>query len=83
MGMISIGPCWGGGYGQVFNRKAKKKTTVCHRGLGKDLFGHFVTGKLKGEDDCRQGVVVSDNPLILRGKYGYYECEGTPVKVIL
>ena len=81
MEQISVGPCWCGGYGQVFNRKAKKETGVCHRGMGDDLQGHFVTAKLKGVDDCRQGIVVSTTPLILRGKLGYYECEGTPTVV--
>ena len=81
MDMIVIGPCWCGGYGQVFNRAAKRETGVCHRGIGSDLYGHVVTAKLKGEDECRQGVVVCNSPLILRGKLGYYECEGTPTVI--
>lgn len=78
---IFIGPCKCGGYGQCFNDDAESEVGVCHRGIGDDIFGHFVTAKLKGEDDCRQGVVISINPLIVRGELGDYECEGTPTMV--
>jgi len=47
----------------------------------KDYYGKFVTAQLKGKDECRQGWVISTNPLILEGKYGKYECEGIPVIV--
>lgn len=51
--------------------------------IGGDIFGHFVTAKLKGTNDCRQGIVVSIEPLIIRGALGTYICEGTPRKVRL
>ena len=54
---------------------------VCHRGIGTDILGHYVTAKLKNKDDCRQGIVIRTNPLIIRGELGDYECEGTPTAV--
>lgn len=78
---IHLGRCKCGGYGQCFDAQAEKKAGVCHRGIGGDLFGHFVTAKLKGKKDCRQGVVVSLDPLIIRGKCADYECDGVPTLV--
>lgn len=31
MGMIVIGPCKCGGYGQVFDEQAEAETGMCHR----------------------------------------------------
>jgi hypothetical protein len=81
MAQIHIGPCKCGGYGQCFDGQAENEIGICHRGAGGDIFGHFVTAKLKDKDDCRQGIVISVNPLILRGKLGDYECEGPPTIV--
>ena len=48
------------------------------------MIGKFVAAKLKGRTmACRQGWVISENPLIIKGQSGtVYECEGNPVKVI-
>lgn len=81
METIHIGPCKCGGYGQCFDEDAEADIGVCHRGIGSDLFGHFATAKLKGKDDCRQGIVISVDPLIVRGELDDYECEGVPTKV--
>lgn len=44
--------------------------------------GVFVTAKLAGEDDCRQGAVISIVPLRIRGQSGAeYDCEGEPAVV--
>jgi len=77
---ICIGPCKCGGYGQILNEPAD----TCHRDVHQGgIFGHFVTAKLKGKEDCRQGVVVSLKPLLIKGQYGrVYECEGSPTAVI-
>ena len=41
------------------------------------LLGVFVTAKLKGKEDCRQGFLKATNPLIIFGVTGReYECEG-------
>ena len=46
------------------------------------FIGKFVTAKLKGKDDCRQGAVISEAPLIIQGVSGTrYECEGQPTVV--
>lgn len=43
----------------------------------------FVTAKLLGADDFRQGVIINVDPLIIRGQSGEeYECEGEPVIVV-
>lgn len=76
-----IGKCKCGGYGQCFDDDSESKIGVCHRGVGGDIFGHFVTAKLKGKEDCRQGLVISVEPLILKGVHGEYECEGNPTVV--
>lgn len=78
--MIVIGTCKCGKYGQVFNEKAEAKIGVCHRDIDKDgIFGHWVTAKLKNKADCRQGIVVNIDPLVIRGESGKeYECEGEP-----
>lgn len=48
----------------------------------KAMLGKFVTAKLAGADDCRQGAVISLNPLRIRGESGSeYDCEGTPTAV--
>lgn len=48
-----------------------------------NLLGKFVTAKLIDKNDCRQGWVISLNPLIIKGQSGtQYKCEGTPVVVI-
>jgi hypothetical protein len=38
---------------------------------------HFVTAKLIGADDCRQGVLIEERPntVIVQGMLGIYECE--------
>ncbi len=47
------------------------------------MLGKFVTVKLKGIDDCRQGVVINIDPLRIRGQSSFeYECEGTPILVV-
>lgn len=78
---IVIATCKCGGYGQCFNAEAEAETGVCHRGIGEDIFGHYVAAKIKGENDWRQGVVISVNPFIIRGEFGVYECEGKPTIV--
>lgn len=43
----------------------------------------FVTAKLFGKNDCRQGFVKRLIPLIIQGVSGtYYHCEGAPVLVV-
>lgn len=43
------------------------------------MFGKFVTAKLKGQDDCRQGAVICENPLVIRTQSGEeYTCDGFP-----
>lgn len=47
------------------------------------MIGKFVTAKLFGKDDCRQGCVKSLSPLIIQGISGiHYHCEGEPVIVV-
>jgi len=47
-----------------------------------DMLNRFVTAKLKGADDSRQGVAISVEPLILKGVSGKtYKCEGLPTLV--
>jgi hypothetical protein len=47
------------------------------------MIGMFVTAKLKGQIDPRQGWVICENPLLIQGRSGtVYECEGKPVEVI-
>ena len=44
--------------------------------------GEFVTVKLKGQIDPRQGWVINEHPLFIKGQSGeIYECEGIPVVV--
>jgi len=43
----------------------------------------FVTAKLKGQIDTRQGWIISESPFLIQGQSGIiYKCEGTPNKVI-
>lgn len=43
----------------------------------------FVTAKLLGKEDCRQGWLISTCPLRIKGESGkVYLCEGTPKMVI-
>lgn len=47
------------------------------------MIGLFVTAKLKGVDDCRQGAIISTDPLRIRTQSGEeYDCEG-PVSVVI
>jgi hypothetical protein len=46
-----------------------------------ELF-QYVTAKLAGEDDCRQGWVISLDPLVIQGFQETYRCEGRPRAVI-
>jgi len=47
-----------------------------------DMLIKFVTAKLKNSDGSRQGVVISVEPLILKGVSGKtYKCEGLPILV--
>jgi len=47
------------------------------------ILGKFVTAKLKGRNDSRQGWVIFESPLLIQGISGtIYECEGAPVTVI-
>ena len=42
----------------------------------------FVTAKLKGKNEARQGAVITLDPLVIRGQTGTeYLCEGNPVIV--
>ncbi len=42
------------------------------------MIGLFVTAKLKGQDDCRQGAILSTDPLRIRTQSGEeYDCEGS------
>lgn len=46
--------------------------------------GSYVTAKLKGVDDYRQGILNSDparGTFEVRGQFGIYICEGTPTLV--
>ena len=45
--------------------------------------GIFVTAKLKGQIDPRQGWIIKTDPLKIQGQSGkIYECEGIPVVVL-
>jgi len=47
------------------------------------MIGKFVTARLLGEDDCRQGWVINTSPLKIEGQTGeQYLCEGNPTTVI-
>lgn len=47
-----------------------------------EIMGKYVTAKLAGADDCRQGVVISADPLRIRCSCGEeFACEGTPTIV--
>jgi hypothetical protein len=47
------------------------------------LVGQFVTARLRDEVGCRQGWVISVDPLRIRGESGTeYDCEGEPTIVI-
>ena len=51
----------------------------------KEMVGKFtfVTAKLLGKEDCRQGWLMSLRPLRIKGESGkVYLCEGTPKRVI-
>jgi hypothetical protein len=56
---------------------------VVPRHLPEDnMLGRFVTAKLKGKNDCRQGYIIQLEPLRIRGESGQeYDCEGDPVLV--
>ena len=44
------------------------------------MIGKFVTAKLFGKDDCRQGWIISMEPFIIQGRLGiHYHCSGLPV----
>lgn len=46
------------------------------------MIGKFVTAKLKGVMESRQGWVIKEDPLLIRGVSGKeYKCEGEPVLV--
>lgn len=56
---------------------------VALRQTPNDLLGVFVTAKLAGLGDCRQGAVISTDPLRIRGQSGEeYDCEGCPTVVV-
>lgn len=42
-----------------------------------EVVRQYVTAKLLGLDDCRQGVIThkDENSIIIQGRYGIYECE--------
>ena len=45
--------------------------------------GTFVTAKLKGKEECRQGTIVRIQPLRIKGQSGaIYDCEGIPTLVV-
>jgi len=47
-----------------------------------NMIGKFVTAKLLGKDDCRQGWVIDTNLFLVKGQSGEtYLCEGEPVLV--
>ena len=47
------------------------------------LVGVFVTAKLKGQIDPRQGWIIEAEPLRIQGESGtIYECEGIAVVVL-
>jgi hypothetical protein len=46
------------------------------------ILNKFVTAKLAGQDDCRQGAVISTDPLRIRCQSGEeHDCEGEPTLV--
>jgi len=50
--------------------------------LDSKYLGRFVTAKLMGLEDCRQGWVIELCPFIIQGESGdFYQCEGTPIIV--
>jgi len=50
--------------------------------LKNNIKGKFVTAKLLGKEDCRQGWVVAINTIIIQGQSGIiYICEGKPTIV--
>lgn len=47
------------------------------------MIGKFVTAKLKGKDDCRQGAVICENPLTICSRDGgKHICDGIPTIVV-
>lgn len=51
-------------------------------GIGSKWLGRYVTAKLKGAEDCRQGWVVELDPFVIKGESGeLYTCEGDTVLV--
>ena len=47
------------------------------------FIGKFVTAKLYGKNDCRQGWAISSSPFRIKGESGQvYLCEGSPTIVI-
>ncbi len=47
-----------------------------------EIMGKYVTAKLTGADDCRQGVVISVDPLRIRCGCGEeFACDGAPTVV--
>ncbi|MEK7496544.1 MAG: hypothetical protein AAB657_01420 [Patescibacteria group bacterium] len=48
--------------------------------MEKAKLGDYVTAKLVGENDCRQGVFIKDNgdgTIIVKGELDEYLCEGS------
>ena len=46
------------------------------------LLGRFVTAKIKGEEEARQGWIVEIDPFVIRDRSGTrHECEGYPTLV--
>lgn len=53
--------------------------STCDKYMGK-----FVTAKLKGKDEPRQGWVININPLIIKGQTGTrYTCDGSYTPTIV
>ena len=47
------------------------------------MVGEFVTAKLSGKEDYRQGWIINQYPLRIKGQSGKeYLCEDNPVRVI-
>lgn len=51
--------------------------------MNEEREGVFVTAKLRGKAECRQGWVIQTDPLRIRGESGTeYDCEGQPTAVV-
>ena len=65
----------------AFEQKCKEHFAAVSRRLN-CMVGVFVTAKLKGRIDPRQGWITKMHPLTIVGQSGkVYECEGTPAIV--